>query len=391
MNKARLPNDFYTTMFDYGVYTPLNEVSPDSIKVWVQRNLSLGGIPSDVYTPISEDMHDIIAKGLHNDPAFGKYLQANDKDKPSAAWVTYLAFIGNYGYNERVGGNVPLDEMFHYKDAILNNPTEICGSKIPTPVLVAKIFKEDHDMKAMFARRTNAYFPELHFDMDAWEQSLVHAAKTISAIPEPKVEDFCHGATSKYTELTDHNCEHVNVLPSLHACVSEAWIAAKNPDEFKQACVAISKAPLLACTYANADREMLLAHIQETSVEVPEVDYSISADEVIDPYDEYEKQVGPVKETEISDDEVADFLHNRTKEYVDAIRSHLDKSAPSAFGALVTMLAMKAAHRNMPKDELIEKVSNKAGIITPEAISEQLREFDREEVARLQNPHSVSM
>lgn len=395
MNKNfNLPSDFYTTMFDYGVFTPLNEVSPTSINSWIQRNLSLEGDSPENYTAIGDVVEAVLKKGLHGDEAFHSYVREEDKTHKSSNWVTYLTFIGNMGYNERIGNNTKdIDEMFHYKDALLNDPTEICGSNVSYPVLVSRIFEQDSEMQQMLARRTFSYFPELHFDLQAWKKSLAFASNTIDTQPTPTVEDFCHNVSFKYNELTSHNCEHLAVLPSLHACLSEVNGQNVSPEEFKHACKAIASAPLLACSYCEKDKQLLHAYVNEYSVESPDVDYSIDPKTHVDAYAAYEKEFGKVQEPspEITDEDVVRHMQTTTKEYADAISKLVKEPPTSASIGGITMLSIRAVQNNMPKEELIKNLTNKDGEITVEAIFEQIREFDRDNISKLQNPNTISM
>lgn len=390
-------DEIYQTMFDFGLYSNItpqgsSPMTPAKLSDWMQRNLIISEYSEDVAHTIAKDISKAFTP-IENNEAFKWFVKPSsplfpDGNDPSKNFIGYLALLGNLHYNIEIGsGNEDPSDMFHYADA-LTSPDNFgpVGSEVSYPVLTALMFKQDPDMERMYMPRMQAVFPHLVFDLDKWQEALKFGAKKISVLPAPSPADFVNTVSARFDELGggDKLC----AISSLSTCVMDIAKADPSVSFFRDACKALAGLPALTCSYSHKDRPIIMDQIRDLQMGISKnpVDFSILKSDVVDPYDEYEKEFGPI--TQETPESTARKQSPFRKRVAETLTKLLDKLGKDSAGApmqdVIGKLAIVVVERGLEADKVLKdlKPSDKEEV-TVKAIQEYINKKSRDSTKHL--------
>jgi len=376
--------EMYNVIFDYGVYKNVNDVNTKSLRDWIDKTLFTGNFSMDVSREYAAK-YSAAMLAPDSNPAFKflcspKCVEYPDGNHPAKDWVAYLLLLGNLSYNRTIGNHgADPAEMFHYADA-LSDPSGqygIAGSAIPLPVLGEMIFNQDKSLKDMFRARTHTAFPSMAFDLEHWDKALKFAANRVAVLSSPAPLDFAHTASARYRETSDGNIPiNASVEYNTCKCLGELCKAVSNsPEEFKHACVVVAKNPIVAASYSDKDLNILRdAYKQERELPAEKIQFELDPKDVVDPYDAYEKEYGPIDLATIEEAEkkpraptFGERVHALMKELV----PHLDPSVNAQMlQNTMFQISMSAVKSEKSAEQLIKELSPDGKPITREAMHE---------------------
>lgn len=383
-------DEIQETVFDFGIYSGLTAggtfpMTAKNMRFWMERNLTEGS-PEDI-KDVVYNLGKAFAPVEDND-AFKWVVSAKsplfpEGNDPSKNFMSYLVLLGNLRYNNEIGNATKdFDEMFHYADALMSpDNAGVVGSSVSYPLLTALIFKKDPEIARMFSPRLKSVFPHLVFDLDKWKSAMDFGAEKIAAMPVPSPADFVNAVAARFEELGGG--EKRIAIASLTRCITELGRLSPEVDDFKNACKAAASLSTVACAYSSQDCKLLMDTARDIrmgiSAEAQDVDFNLDKIDVVDPYDQYEKEFGP-----INDSPSKSPFRARVGEMLNKLVGNLDKDAGAHnMQEAVSKLAITAVEHNMDPNSVVEKLKANKAKISPQDVQDFLRENTRDKTKHL--------
>ena len=390
-------DEIQETLFDFGIYSGLTAdgtfpMTAKNLRFWMERNLTEGS--SEYIKEIACNLEKAFVPVEEND-AFKWIVSAKsplfpEGNDPSKNFMSYLALLGNLRYNNETGNATKdFDEMFHYADALMSpDNAGVVGSSVSYPLLTALIFKKDPEIARMFSPRLKSVFPHLVFDLDKWKSAMDFGAEKIAAMPVPSPADFVNAVAERFEELGGG--EKRVAIASLTRCITELGRLSLEVNDFKNVCKAAASLPTVSCAYSSQDCKLLMDTARDIrmgiSAEPQDVDLQLDKSDVVDPYDLYEKEFGPISENPSESP-----FRARVGEMLKKLVVNLDKDAGAQnMQEAVSKLAITAVEHNMDPNSVVEKLKANKAKISAQDVQDFLRENIREKTKHLNdNPPEI--